>query len=259
MHYFHEDLAREVGINEAIFLQNVYYLSKKKLIKETINNTLDVWVIMSGTTIKKYQGYFTASQIKTFTKNLIESDLLKKEQRCLHGNNSLSYTLTDRAWIIMLYLEKKCERKKFQNSLVEFNQCFWSNIFELWLKEVDYLSNSMDPWLILTKHKQELANIIIEYRTLIEQNRKIEKMPYENLENSIEEIETIISKNLVLKKRIEKTFKEVENYLNEIIIPAIEKYGGLKVVKAFEKMSEEFLPASSPVSNFYVNISELNF
>ena len=128
MHYFHEDLAKEIGINEAIFLQNVYYLSKKKLVKETINNTLDVWIIMSGTTIKKYQGYFTASQIKTFTKNLIESDLLKKEQRCLHGNNSLSYTLTDRGWIVMLYLEKNVNGKNFKivylNLISAFGQIF---------------------------------------------------------------------------------------------------------------------------------------
>lgn len=68
MHYFHEDLAKEIGINEAIFLQNVYYLSKKKLVKETINNTLDVWIIMSGTTIKNIKDILLHHRLKHLLK-----------------------------------------------------------------------------------------------------------------------------------------------------------------------------------------------
>ncbi|MGL5575972.1 hypothetical protein, partial [Cetobacterium sp.] len=104
-------------------------------------------------------------------------------------------------------------------------------------------------------------DIIIEYRNLIERDRNIEKMSAENIENFqqyFSEIEESISQNLILKKRIEKTFEDVKNYMSEIIIPAIEKYGILKVVEAIKKTISEFLPSYSPVFDFYANIYRLN-
>ena len=80
----------------------------------------------------------------------------------------------------------------------------------------------------------------------------------ENFQQYFSEIEESISQNLVLKKRIEKTFEDVKNYMSAIIIPAIKKFGILKVVEAIKKTVSEFLPSYSPVSNFYANIYILN-
>ena len=70
--------------------------------------------------------------------------------------------------------------------------------------------------------------------------------------------EESISQNLILKRRIEKTFKDIKNYMSAIIIPAIEKFGILKVVEAVKKTVSEFLPICSPVFDFYANIHRLN-
>lgn len=118
----------------------------------------------------------------------------------------------------------------------------------------DLLSNSGED---LSK----LTDIIIEYRNLIERDRNIEKMESQNIKNYqqyFSEIEESISQNSVLKKRIEKTFEDVKNYMSTIIVPAIEKFGILKVVEAIKKTVSEFLPSYSPVFYFYANIDELN-
>ncbi|MCQ9627988.1 hypothetical protein HS141_13730 [Cetobacterium somerae] len=264
MHFFHEKLAAKIGLYESIFLQNIYYLAKVNLVKKRNENTLDIWICLSSSTIEKYQPYFTRSKIRTLTKNLIEMDLLKKCKRNSNGDNTFSYALTDRGWMLMLSLESKPNLKKFQSSLVQFDQHQWLNIINLWLNAAKPWLNSPDPWLILTKPMQDLANIIIEYRN-IENNRNIEKMDSENFEKKADdyedyffEIENMISQNYILKKRIEKTFEDVNNYINLIINPAVRKFGALNVVEAFKKTVSDFLPSYSPVFFLYKNLDKLN-
>ncbi|MGL4652675.1 hypothetical protein, partial [Cetobacterium sp.] len=76
-----------------------------------------------------------------------------------------------------------------------------------------------------------------------------------DIENQVEEI---ISENSIFKKRVEKSFLTSKNFHDKVVLPTIEKYGYLKVLKALKKSVEEFLPDNSPVANFYTNLTELN-
>lgn len=254
MHFFHEKLAAKIGINEAIFLQNIYYLCKNSLLKDKPEKFLDIWISLSSSTIEKYQPYFTRSITRTLTKNLIEMNLLKKCQRNSKGDKTLSYSLTDRGWILMLSLENKANLTKFKTSLGEFDQPYWLNIINLWLNTISLWSNSLEPWPILIKSEEDLANIIIEYRN-IENNRIIEKK--DNNKIDFEQINQLISENLVFKKSIEKNFMSIRNYFNTIIFPAMQKFGDLKVLKALKKTISESFGVFSPVFTLYANIDEL--
>ena len=261
MHFFHEKLAVEIGISDAVFLQNIYYLCKNNLLKEKIDKNLNISITMSRSNILEYQEYFSYATIRSITKKLINLNLIEVDQIHKSVSNSLSYSLTPKGWSIMFFLEKPGERKKIETASAKFNNphlsIFTKEVLKM-TKDVldltDLLSNSGEDLL-------KLADIIIEYRNLIERDRKIEKMESENTENFqqyFSEIEESISQNLVLKKRIEKTFEDVKNYMSAIIIPAIKKFGILKVVEAIKKTVSEFLPSYSPVSDFYANIYRLN-
>ncbi|MGL5595557.1 hypothetical protein [Cetobacterium sp.] len=161
----------------------------------------------------------------------------------------------------MFFLEKLGERKKIETASAKFNNIHLSIFTKDLLKRSEDVLNLTDLLSNSGEDLSKLANIIIEYRNLIERDRNIEKMSAENIENFqqyFSEIEESISQNLVLKKRIEKTFEDVKNYMSAIIVPAIEKYGILKVVEAIKKTISEFLPSYSPVSDFYANIYRLN-
>lgn len=261
MHFFHEKLAAKIGINESIFLQNIYYLCKNNLLKEKIDKNLNISITMSRSNILEYQEYFSYATIRSITKKLINLNLIEVDQIHKSVSNSLSYSLTPKGWSIMFFLEKPGERKKIETASAKFNNTHLSIFIKELLKTAkdvlnltDLLSNSGEDLL-------KLADIIIEYRNLIERDRNIEKMESENIEKFqqyFSEIEESISQNLVLKKRIEKTFEDVKNYMSEIIIPAIKKYGILKVVEAIKKTVSEFLPSYSPVFDFYANIYRLN-
>ena len=261
MHFFHEKLATEIGVNEAIFLQNIYYLCKNNLLKEKIDTNLNISITMSRANILEYQKYFSYATIRTITKKLISLNLIEVNQLYKSTTNSLSYSLTPKGWTIMFSLEKIGERKKIELTSANFESIPLLKFTEQLLKKAkgvfnltDLLSNSGEDLLKLT-------DIIIEYRNLIERDRNIEKMESQNTENFQQyffEIEESISQNLVLKKRIEKTFEDVKNYMSAIIVPAIEKFGILKVVEAIKKTVSEFLPSYSPVFDFYANIYRLN-
>ncbi|UPO99035.1 hypothetical protein MKD34_13980 (plasmid) [Cetobacterium somerae] len=161
----------------------------------------------------------------------------------------------------MFFLEKLGERKKIETASDKFNNTHLSIFTKGLLKTAKDVLNLTDLLSNSGEDLSKLADIIIEYRNLIERDRNIEKMSAENIENFqqyFSEIEDSISQNLILKKRIEKTFEDVKNYMSEIIIPAIEKYGILKVVEAIKKTVSEFLPSYSPVFYFYANIYRLN-
>lgn len=267
MHFFNENLALKIGINESIFLQNIYYLSKKrKIFDKNIDNEL--WLKMSSTKIQEFQPYFSRAEIRTLIKNLIKHDLLIKNQNNKKVTNTSSYALTYRGWILMLSLEKKIELKKIKENLVNLDDASWSYLFEHLLKDANELAKSTNPWFILTKDCTDLANIIIEYRNLIEKNKIIEKIKenddpeidfFDSLNFDIEnQVEEIISENSIFKKRVEKSFLTSKNFHDKVVLPTIEKYGYLKVLKALKKSVEEFLPNNSPVANFYTNLTKLN-
>ncbi|MGL5988210.1 hypothetical protein [Cetobacterium sp.] len=124
MHFFNENLALKIGINESIFLQNIYYLSKKRIIfDKNIDNEL--WLKMSSTKIQEFQPYFSRSEIRTLIKNLVKNDLLIKNQNNKRVTNTMSYALTYRGWILMLSLEKKSELKKIKENLVNLDNAPW--------------------------------------------------------------------------------------------------------------------------------------
>lgn len=260
MHFFHEKLAIEIGINEAIFLQNLYYLCKKNLLKEKIDKNFNISVTMSRASILEYQEYFSYTTIRRITKNLINFNLIEVNQLHKSVTNSLSYSLTPKAWMIMFALEKTGERKKIDSASAKFNNVFLLNFTEQLLKKskgvlniTDLLSNPQEDLL-------RLADIIIEYRNLIEHNITIEERESNDIENFQKyfyEIEENISQNLILKKRIEKTFENINNYMIHIIVPAIKKFGILKVIEAVKNTVSEFLPTHSPVFYFYANLEKL--
>lgn len=261
MHFFHEKLAIEIGINEAIFLQNLYYLCKKNLLKEKIDKNFNISVTMSRASILEYQEYFSYTTIRRITKNLVDRKLIEIDQLHKSTNNSLSYSLTPKAWIIMFSLEKPKERKKIEAASAQFSNPLLLYFTKRLLEKTRDVSIFTNLLSILQEDLLKSADIIIEYRTYIENRKNIEKMEseknVENFQKYYYEIEDNISKNLILKKRIEKTFENIENYMTRIIIPAVEKFGVLNVIKAIKKTVSEFLPSYSPVFYFYANLEEL--
>ncbi|MDX8337338.1 hypothetical protein [Candidatus Cetobacterium colombiensis] len=255
MHFFHDNLAVKIGLHEAIFLQNLYYLCKQNLLKERIEENSKISVTMSRTKILEYQEYFCQTKIRRMTKKLIDLNLMEVTK---FKTNILSYSLTLKGWVTMFFLEKESELKKIETTSAQFSNTHLSDFTNHLLILTKGVSNLTDVLFKMTELVFKRTDIYIEDRNLIEINRKIEKMDSENLQNFLDEIDTIILENSILKKRIEKTFENIKNYQTQIIIPAIEKYGSLNVLKALKKTSEQFLPHNSPVGNFYWNLGELD-
>lgn len=260
MHFFHEKLAIEIGISDAIFLQNIYYLCKNNLLKEKIDKNLNISITMSRTNILEYQKYFSTSTIRNITKRLIKSNLIEVDQIHKSVSNSLSYSITPKGWAIMFFLEKSGERRKIESAISNFDREDLLKFVEQLLKISRNVSDISDLLSNSGEELPKLADIIIEYRNLIEDNKKIEKKESKNsedLKKHFYEIENMISQNLVLKKRIEKTFENVKTYVSKIIAPAIEKFGILKVIEVVKETVSDFLPSYSPVFNFYANLERL--
>lgn len=267
MHFFNENLAFRIGKNESIFLQNLYYICKKKIVCDNGSNE-NIWIKMSYTKIQEFQPYFTRSEIRTLLKNLLENGLLVKSQTDKRVSNTMSYSLTYRCWVLMLSQEKKYELKKLEKDLAKCNEGVLSFLLKTMLNDANVLAKSNNPWSILTEDCKELANIIIEYRTFIEKDRNIEKTGDKNIsdektfvnyfdpyiENKIIEI---ISENSTFKRKVEKTFNNYENFCNKVVFPAIEKHGSSEVLEALKKSVEGFLGHNSPVATFFMNLNVL--
>lgn len=250
MHFFDEKLAHEIGLSEAIFLQNLYYLAKKYILSNMKSSKDDIWVKMSTSTIQKFQPYFTRSMIRTLTKNLLEGDLVKKVQLEKSTTNAFSYSLTGRGWILMMSLDDKtAEIKKIKTLAEEFNSSKISKSALEFLKSAEVLRKSEDPFSILS---EELDSFTQSEKTLEEPTAVAEYS-----EKVVDQIIEVISENKAFKKRIEKTFYEITNFKFQYIIPAIERHGSFNVLEAIKKTSREFLPHISPVASFYSNLMEL--
>lgn len=257
MHFFDERLATHLGVNEAIFMQNLYYLSKKELLAETLVLKKEIWINISNTKIQELQPYFTRSTIRTITSRLIKFKFLEKKQLNKKQTNTLSYSLTDKAWIIMFSLENKENRKNLKKSIQKLECLDWLNLASSWLKSANDWLKLTNHWSNLTKDWLELTNIIIDNRFLIDINRKnYFETTFENEKLDVE-IDMIINKNKIFEKRITKTFSEVSNFKNNILYDAVQKYGVSDVLKALEKTSETFLQHNSPVALFFANLTEL--
>ncbi|MGL5744549.1 MAG: hypothetical protein ACRCXX_05300 [Cetobacterium sp.] len=268
MHFFNANLASTFGIEESIFLQNLYFLLKGRLLAENVDSNLIVSITMSRTRIREFQEYFSYAVIRRITKNLLDLNIIETVQKNKRVSNSLTYSFTLKGWILMMALEKKCDRKIFNKSIVNFNNTLLSECTEHLLKIAEDLSKLTDVLLISTELDAKLADIIIEYRNLIEKNRTIEKIKgsvdsevsfFDSLNFDIQnQVEEIISENSIFKKRVEKSFSTAKNFYNKVVLPTIEKYGYSKVLEALKKCVEEFLPSNSPVANFYTNLTKLN-
>lgn len=270
MHFFNANLASTFGIEESIFLQNLYFLLKSRLLAEKVDNNLIVSITMSRTRIREFQEYFSDAVIRRITKNLLDLNIIETAQKNKRVSNSLTYSFTLKGWILMMALEKKCDRKIFNKSIVNFNNTLLSECTEHLLKIAEDLSKLTDVLLISAELDAKLADIIIEYRNLIERNRKIEKIT-EPVENEItlsekfaaidfyeqNKISEIISTNSIFKRKVEKSFSNYENFCNKVIFPSVQKYGPSEVVEALKKTVEEFSNTNSPVANFFMNLMEL--
>ncbi|MGL4802061.1 MAG: hypothetical protein ACRC18_07320 [Cetobacterium sp.] len=260
MHFFHEKLAVEIGINDAVFLQNIYYLCKNNLLKEKIDKNLNISITMSRTNILEYQKYFSTSTIRNITKRLIKFNLIEVDQINKSVSNSLSYSLTPKGWSVMFFLEKPGERRKIEATVSTFDKEELFKFVKQVLKKTENVSCLPDLLSTSWDDMPKLTDIIIEYRNLIESDRNIEIMDLKNskdFKKHFYEIENMISQNIILKNRIEKTFEDVKNYINRIIVPAIKKFGILKVLKVVKETVSGFLPTYSPVFNFYANLERL--
>ncbi|MDX8337456.1 hypothetical protein [Candidatus Cetobacterium colombiensis] len=256
IHFFHKNLAIEIGVDEAIFLQNIYYLCKSNLLNEKLDTNSKISATLSRKKILEYQSYFSYTAVRRITQKLINLNLMEVTQDSV-STNSLSYVLTLKGWITMLFLEKNSELKKIEMASAKFSNTHLSYFINQLLISAKDVSNLADVLLKSTEVVSKSADIYINNINLIERNIKIEKIADENSENILDEIDSIILKNSILKKRIEKSFENTKNYKNKIIVPAIEKYGISKVIKALRNTSEQFLPHSSPVGNFYLNLNKL--
>ncbi|MGL5935761.1 MAG: hypothetical protein ACRCZI_09070 [Cetobacterium sp.] len=265
-HFFNENLASTIGISESIFLQNLYFLLKGRLLAEKADQDLVISITMSRTKIREFQKYFTDATIRRITKNLLNLNIIETVQKNKRVSNSLTYSFTLKGWLLMMALEKRCDREVFKKSIVNFDNTLLLECTQHLLKTAEHLSKSTDVLSISTELDAKLTDIIIEYRNLIERNRNIEKIkgPLKNEaafsaahfyeENKISEI---ISENSIFKKKVEKSFNNHENFCDKVIFPAVEKYGSSKVLEALKKTAEGFLGINSPVAIFFMNLTEL--
>ncbi|MGL5989326.1 hypothetical protein [Cetobacterium sp.] len=250
MHFFDEKLAHEIGLSEAIFLQNLYYLAKTYILRDMKTDKDDVWIKLSTATIQKFQSYFSRSMIRTLTKNLLEEELIKKVQMNKSTTNAFSYSLTNRGWILMMALDSKVEIKKLKSVAEEFSSSKTSKMVLGFLKSAEKLKSRENIFSILSENSETLENSV---ETKVVQ-KSIELIKTLEVEQS-EEIAEIILESSTFKKRVERTFSAVENYKNLCLIPAIEKHGYSNVIIALKKTVQHFTAPFSPVANFYCNLN----
>lgn len=263
MHFFDERVAQLIGVNESIFLQNLYYLAKKNLFDSKFDGD-KIWIKISTTKIIEIQPYFSRSTIRTVVKNLIEKDLLITTQQDKNTSlNTLSYALTSKSWALMLFCESKHTRDVIRSKIQVLEPLTLSHLANHWLKLAELLSESTNPLLNLAKLWSDLANIIIDNRYLIDNRiiKKINKEVIKSLDEDYElnrEIDILILENSTFERRILKTFVKVKTFKSEIIYPTIEKYGTSEALIALKKTSDEFLQHKSPVAEFYKNLRQIN-
>lgn len=267
MHFFDERLATEIGVNESIFLQNLYYFSKKSLLEGKADSNNSVWVKMSITKIIELQPYFTRSSIRTIIKKLKDLNLIVTEQQDLKSsNNTSSYALTPLSWALMFFLEKRCDREALKQKIDKLERFSLSRFAKVLVKIAENLSDTTNGLSKIANSLLNLANIEIDNRFLIE-NRKSkiitteEKEFSENLEENYEvnkEIDILILENSTFERRILKTFLKLKKYKSEVLYPAIIKNGVSDTLIALKITSEGFLQHKSPVAEFYKNLGSLN-
>ncbi|MEG1979027.1 MAG: hypothetical protein RRZ91_09470, partial [Cetobacterium sp.] len=267
MHFFDERLAVEIGVHESIFLQNLYYFSKKSLLEGKADCNNSVWIKMSITKIIELQPYFSRSSIRTIIKKLKDLNLIITEQQDLKSsNNTSSYALTSLSWALMFFLEKRCDRETLKLKIDKLERFSLSRFANILVKIAENLSNITNGLPKLANSLLNLANIEIDNRFLIE-NRKSkiitaeEKEFNKNLEENYEvnkEIDILILENSTFERRILKTFLKLKKYKSEVIYPAIERNGISDTLNALKITSDEFLQHKSPVAEFYKNLACLN-
>ncbi len=288
MHFFNDILATKVGIHEAIFLQNLYFLLKRRVLEFSVEPNKDLWIKLSSTRLQEFQPYFTRSQLRTIVKNLTNVNFVESTKRHLdYSSNVFSYTLTAKGWAFMIFLDTYESQEKLKEVAKTVENQSWGKNLELWLFLAKSLAKLDNPWLKLNKDWQLLANIYIEDRYLINnidlnnnilnildsdtdsnkkdnQNNKINisksgdedfssdvSTSIENKSSFELEVNRIFENSYEFKRKVLKTFEAIENFKEKVLYPSVEKYSYSNVIKALKKVAENFFGYMSPVAEFF--------
>lgn len=106
-HHFSVELATIYGLEEAVFLSNLFFWSGNNLLTNRNVEKGKVWIKLSRAKIQEYHPYFSTGIIRSITKKLKEHDLIETTR----GKNYLSYTLTSKGWLYCLELIEQDEKR----------------------------------------------------------------------------------------------------------------------------------------------------
>ncbi len=245
MHYFHENLAVAIGLSEAVFIQNLYYLLKRRLLEIGFDQNKNLWVKLSSTRLSEFQPYFTRSQLRTIVRNLLVLGVVQNEKKHLQYNsNTLSYTLTTKGWAYMIYLDSFENQEKLKEVILKCKHQSWSKQGELWLFLAKTLAISDRPWLNLAKDWSNLANIYIEDRYLID-----------NIENT-KNILKLLDSSTFINKKYEKNIDgddKVSNSCNDKGSEDIESEG----LNKFQILDLENLESIKTKNSFEMAVNKI--
>ena len=153
-HVFNVEVATKYGINEAIFLENIYFWTKTNIFNGNNFNDGYFWTYNKLESFEGFMPYFSTQNIRTIIKNLVEKGAIQK------GNyNKVKY---DRTVWYALTIES----------------------LNLFLKDEDLeTSKKIERAMLLTPdfpHMLELTNGYVRINKSICENQQIEKLELTN-------------------------------------------------------------------------------
>ena len=214
---FDTDIACEIGVNEAIFLNNMYFWLKKNIANGINFHDGRYWTYNSTVAFTRFFPFWSERQINYIIKKLIDSGYL------ITGNYSKNkmdrskwYSLTDKGWSLFeknhQNVEPDSEIKSKENEEVPEQKC--SNAFDKIVKSTEQNSSY---------HLTKLSNLNTDNKTTDIKTQIINKnilsgCPDDEVKMvEVVEAEVIFDGRTVQpkKKSISESIVEIVEYLNE--------------------------------------------
>lgn len=214
---FDTDIACEIGVNEAIFLNNMYFWLKKNIANGINFHDGRYWTYNSTVAFTRLFPFWSERQINYIIKKLIDNGyLITGNYNKNKMDRSKWYSLTDKGWLLFeknhQNMEPDSETKPEENEEIPEQKC--SNAFDKIVKSTEQNSS-----FYLTKLSNlNTDNKTTDIKTQINNKNILSGYP-DDEEKPVEVVEAeVISDGRIVqpkKKSISESIVEIVEYLNE--------------------------------------------
>lgn len=161
-HSFNVELAKFVGLGEAIILQHLYWWYQHNSQSPEMSRDGRVWVYRSVKEMRTVFPYLSDGNIRTAIKHLIEKGLIIRGDYSEQSmNKSIWYSLTDSAIRLFHLSESANPFVESQNGFVGFNECKDNSI--------DNKKDSRESFIAPTL--EQVSNYCLERRNGVDAQR----------------------------------------------------------------------------------------